>query len=160
MNLRVIAFCFLVSLFTFLSVLAFSPTFVLEMRDARNARLFCAAISGGDDLLYYSINSIYRVPVEERLRVQDDGALVPIEVISTPDVMYYYGITAFTRIDDVTVRAVPQPTRYRELRLKIGPHSQQRLTVRGHVLALPELAAEGESLVVSMNTGARALVCR
>lgn len=159
MSKRIIATSLLVTLLA--GSFAFSPVTVLHIRSAdMPVRFFCAEIARGEDLLYYSINSIYRVPVEERLRVQDDGALVPIEVISTPDVMYYYGITSFTPIDDGIVRAVPHPTRYRELRLKIGPHSQQRLTVRDQVLALPELAAEGEALVLSVNTGARALVCR
>jgi len=156
---RIIATSLLVSLFALVLWAGSSPILVLAL-DTDDTRLFCSAISSGDNILYYSINSIYRVPVEERLRVLDDGTFVIVEVVSTPDVVYYYGIESFTRIDDVMVRAVPAETRYRELRLKIGPRSQQRLVVRGQTIMPSQLAVEGTSVIVTARAVPRVWACR
>ncbi len=160
MGKRIIVACFLVSLFACLLAFAFTPTFAFEARNDAGARLFCSAIASGDEIVYHSINSMWRVPVEERLRVQDDGALVAVEVISTPDVVYYYGIESFTRVSGEMVRAVPKDTRYRELRIKVGPHSQQRLAVRGQEIALGALAEEGAAVVVAVHAVPRVFACR
>jgi hypothetical protein len=158
-NWRVIAICLLVSLYVFLLADSFRPTLVLEARTAEGARLFCSAIVSGDEIAYFSINSIFRAPVEERLRVQDDGSFVAVEVISTPDVIYYYGIESFTRVNADQVRAVPAAVHYRELRFKVGPRSQQRLVVRGRALALRELVPEAEVVILTVLSAPRGLAC-
>jgi hypothetical protein len=149
---------FLVSLVALL-VYLFSPHLVLQIRTDMGARLFCAPISSGDEIVYHSTNSIYRVPVEEYLRVEDDGGLTPEQVISTPDVMYYYGIEEFERVDDVRVRASPRETRFREVRIKVGRAGPQTLVVRGQNIALYELAGEGEAVTIATRQTPRAFTC-
>ncbi len=159
MKRRSIAALFLVSLFTCLLV-SLSPTPVLEVRTQDNVRVSCETIAHGDDILYLSVNSIYRVPVQERLRVEDNGALTPIEVISTPEVVYYYGIESFTPLDNGRVRAVPREVHYREVRIKIGRSGQQFLVVGGNRIALYELVAEGQALTLVVNRVPRLIACR
>lgn len=156
---RIVAACFLVSLFTFLFASAFTPTFVLEARNDAGTRLFCSAIERDDEIVYHSINSIYRVPVEERLRAQDDGAFVAVKVISTPDVVYYYGIESFTRLTGDQVSAIPSDVRYRELRIKVGQRGQQRLVVRGQAIVLGDLVTQGEPVIVTLHSAPRVFAC-
>ncbi len=148
----------LVSLFVFVYFLG-GPILVLQIRADAGARIYCAPIAVGDEIIYHSVNSIYRVPVEERLRVEDEGALVPIEVISTPDVVYYYGIESFERVDDATVRATPRAAHYREVRIKVGRAGQQYLIVRGQKIALYELVGEGEVVTIATRETPRAFAC-
>ena len=155
---RVFAILILVSLFA--SVFIFSTfTLALEIKNDAGTRLFCAPISPGDEIIYHSTNSIYRVPVEEHLRVESDGALVPVLVISTPDVVYYYGIEAFERIDDARVKAIPREARFREVRIKIGRAGPQTLVVRGKTIALSELMNEGEVVTLATRESPRAFAC-
>ncbi|MBI5650493.1 MAG: hypothetical protein HZC40_08625 [Chloroflexi bacterium] len=160
MTRQVIVICFLVSLFIFLLAFALTPVRALEARDETGARVLCIAISAGDDLVYHSINSIYRVPVEEHLRVESDGLFVPLQVISTPDVIYYYGIEDFTRLDDVRVRAIPRATRYRELRFKIGAPGQQRVITRGQTITLSDFAPNGQAIIFTLQSAPRVFACR
>ncbi len=160
MTKRVVAVCVLVSFFLILLVFVLNPTFVLEMRTSDGARVWCGTVERGDDVLYLSVNSIYKVPVQERLRVQDDGALAITEVISTPDVVYYYGIESFTPLDNGMVRAVPRELVYREVRIKIGRSGQQFLVVGGNRIALYELIAEGQALTLSIDQVPRLIACR
>ena len=156
----IIATCLLVSLFIFLLALTFSPVLALEARDETGARLICLALAPGDDLVYHSINSIYRVPVEERLRVEPDGSFVPIQVISTPDVMYYYGIESFAWMDDTRASATPREVRYRELRFKVGAPGQQRVIARGQTITLSDLTPNGQAIIFTTRSTARAFACR
>lgn len=160
MTKRVVAVCVPVSFFLILLVFILNPTFVLEMRTSDGARVWCGIVERGDDILYLSVNSIYKVPVQERLRVQDDGALAITEVISTPDVVYYYGIESFTPLDNGMVRAVPRELNYREVRIKIGRSGQQFLVVGGNRIALYELIAEGQALTLSIDQVPRLIACR
>ena len=157
MRKRFFVLLFLVSLFAFLIFLS-NPVLVLEIRADAGARFFCSPISPGDEIVYHSLNSIYRVPVEERLRVESDGALVPVLVISAPEVVYYYGIEAFERIDDARVKATPRETRFREVRIKIGRAGPQTLVVRGKTIALYELS-EGEAVTIATRESPRAFAC-
>ena len=152
MNKRVMAVLFLVSLFTCILVYL-NPALVLEIRTDTGTRLFCALTSPGDEIVYHSTNSIYHVPVEEHLRVERDGSLVPTMVVSTPDVAYYYGIESFERIDDARVKAIPRETRFREVRIKIGRAGPQTLIVRGNTIALYELS-EGEAVTIATHAWA------
>ncbi len=160
MSGRVIATCFQVSLFSCLLAVALAPVLTLTIRDDTGARLFCAGITHGDEIRYQSINSIYRVPVEEYLRVMDDGALVAVQVVSTPAVIYYYGIESFTPRADGQVSAVPRATLYREVRLKIGRRGQQYLVVAEAKIALYEIVAEGEAITLAVQNAPRILACR
>ena len=158
MRKRFFVLLFLVSLFACLFFL-FRPILVLQIQTDAGVRVFCSPIARGDEISYLSVNSIYRVPVEERLRVEDDGAFVPVEVISTPDVVYYYGIESFERIDDARVRATPRAVRYREVRIKIGWAGPQYLVVRGQKIALYELVGEGEAVTIATRETPRAFAC-
>ncbi len=160
MTKRVFAICILVSLFLFLIVFSLNPRFVLIARTQNGTRVICRLVERGDDILYLSVNSIYKVPVQERLRVQNDGVLTAVEVISTPDVMYYYGIESFTPLENGMVRATPPAVRYREVRIKIGRSGQQFLVVGGERIALYELALEGEAVTLEVQEMPRAFACR
>lgn len=161
MSRRIVQACFLVSLFPCLLAVALSPTSILEVRLVDGGvLLFCAPIASGDDILYLSINSIYNAPVQERWRVEDDGSLAVIEVVSTSAVIGYYGIESYALLANGQVRAVPQPARYRELRMKVGPRGQQRLVVRGQEVALYKLVAEATTLIISVSQVPRIVACR
>ncbi len=159
MTWRVVAACLLVSLFLSLLVFSLNPTFILVARAGNGTRVFCRLIGRGVDILYLSVNSIYKVPVQERLRVQDDGAVETVEVISTPDVVYYYGIESFTRLDNGMVSASPPAVRFRELRIKVGSKGQQYLVIGEERIPLYEFVAEGEPITLKVDETPRALAC-
>jgi hypothetical protein len=159
MTRQVIVICFLVSLFVFLLAFALTPTLALDARAETGARVWCIAISAGDDLVHHSINSIYRVPVEEHLRVESDGSFTPIQVISTPDVIYYYGIADFTRVDDTRARATPRVVRYRELRFKVGAPGQQRVSARDQTITLSDFVPNGQAIIFTTRSVPRAFAC-
>jgi hypothetical protein len=161
MGRRIIAACFLVSLFAYLLAVALTPTPILEVRAAEgDALLFCSAIASGDDVLYLSINSIYNVPVQERWRAQTDGTLAVVEVVSTPAVIGYYGIESYVPMADGQVRAIPNAARYHEILLKVGPRGQQRLVVRGQKVALYDSVPDATALIVAVRQMPRVVACR
>ena len=140
--------------------LALTSAPVLEVREAESgARLFCVAVASGDEVLYLSINSIYNVPVQERWRVQDDGALAVVEVISTPAVIGYYSIEDFTFLGDGLAHAVPRELHLRDVRLKVGARGQQRLVVGNREVALYQLVPEASVVIVAVREVARLLSC-
>ncbi len=160
MTKRVVAVCVLVSLFLFLLVFSLYPRYVLEARTESGIRVLCRLIERGDDILYLSVNSIYKVPVQERLRITSDGAFAAVDVVSTPDVVYYYGIESFTPLENGMVRGVPREVRYREVRIKIGQRGQQFLVIGGERLALYEFAEAGQAVTLRVDTTQQAFACK
>lgn len=150
--------CILVSSFTCL--LALSPTSVLNIRaEETGARVFCSAVSVGDEIVYRSINSIYQAPVDEYWRVQEDNSLAAIKVISAPAVMEYYGIADYVRENESLYRGVPREVRYHEIRMKVGPRGKQRLVVRGREISLYEMAPEATTLIINVEDQPRIIAC-
>ncbi|MCL5950845.1 MAG: hypothetical protein M1132_03835 [Chloroflexi bacterium] len=99
--------------------LAFTPALVLQVRTAEDDRLLlCSPVAAGDQILYLSVNSIFQVPVQEYWRVEPDGSLTTMRVVSTPAVMGYYGIEDYAPGQDGFVSAAPQEAHYQEIRLK------------------------------------------
>lgn len=161
-------FCFpiLFLLLTAAVLFSLAPIRVLQVRAADNsARLLCSAISPGDELLLFSVNSIFNAPVQDRLRVAEDGALETVDVVSTPAVMNYFAIEKFTIVEErnppeqTLVRGVPRPVRYPEVRLMVGPRGQQRMMVHKMEIALYQLVPEGTSLIVSVENAPRIAAC-
>ncbi len=141
--------------------LAFAPVPVFQVRAVDDRRLLlCSPVSSGDDILYFSINSIFNVPVQERWRVEPDGTLTTVQVTSTPAVMGYYGIEGYAPGDDGLVHGVPRDAHYREIRLKAGPRGQQRLVVRDQGTALYKMIAEGAVAIAAVHSVPRIAACR
>ena len=160
--MKIRAACFPVFVLVFLvgGTYALAPTRVLQVRAVgTNALLFCAAISSGDDIYLHSINSIFLAPVRDRLRVMADGSLATVDVVTTPAVMNYFAIEAFTPVDEILVRGVPLAQHYREVRMKVDTRGQQQMVVNGQKVILYRLVPNESALIIQVKDAPRIMAC-
>lgn len=151
---------FLISLFLCLAATACAPTWILDIRTAEGGALvFCSRVTGQDEILYTSINSIYNDPVEEYWQVQADGRLKVVRVITSPAVMGYYGIASFSPVEGSRMRASPPDLTYDEIRMLVDALGQQQLTVQGHMVDLYHLLPEATILVIRARTAPMGFGC-
>ncbi len=158
--------CFLLliaALTLIISGFALAPIPILRVRAVASPTPFsCSPVSIGDDILFLSINSIFGSPVQDRVRVMEDGMLAPVEVVSTPAVLNYLGIVDYVPLasEETLGRGVPAPTRFREIRLIVGARGQQRIIVGEREILLYQLVPDGSALVVSVEQTPRVIACR
>lgn len=130
------------------------------MRTAEDDRLLlCSPVAAGDQILYLSVNSIFQVPVQEYWRVEPDGSLTTMRVVSTPAVMGYYGIEDYAPAQDGFVSAAPKEAHYQEIRLKVDSRGQERLVVRGQETALYKMTKEAGVVIASVHRMPRIAAC-
>jgi hypothetical protein len=160
MRLHGVIVCLLICVLAGWIALTPVPVFVLTAAET-NTRLACVPVASGDEIVYHSINSMFHVPVQEYLRVLDDGALQSFQLITTPDVVYYYGLESFTWLDDTMVRATPRDMRYRDIRIKVGvgARGQQRIVVRGREIILGDWVELGQAVIARVESTPRVLAC-
>jgi hypothetical protein len=140
---------------------ALMPVQVLTVRAASdNALLYCSPIAAGDEFIFESVNSIFRVPVQDTLRVLDDQTLQPVQVVSSAAVLNYLGIPDYQTDQTLAAHGVPSPARFREIRLKVDARGQQHLIVKGQDLSLYQLVPDATTVVVSVAAPVRIAACR
>jgi hypothetical protein len=138
----------------------FTPVLALKIRFAESrAQIFCAEISSGEEIFYASINSIYDVPVTERWRVQADGVLQIVDVVSSAAVMEYYRLDDYVSAGGGEYRAMPRELKYSEVKLRVDAQGQEKLIVHGNEIALSALVPEATVVIIAVERLPRALAC-
>lgn len=151
---------FLISLLLVLATAACSPSWILEIRTAdRGDLVYCARLTNQDEVVYTSINSIYIDPVEEYWRVQADGRLRVVRVITSPAVMGYYGIADFAPLDGKRMQASPQGLVYPEVRMLVDARGQQQLTVLSNKVDMYRMVPEATVVIIRARPASLGLGC-
>jgi hypothetical protein len=120
------------------------------VNDTRQQTIARLAARDGAPLRLSYVHSIYQQPGSEEFAVQPDGLELVRLASPSVAVLEYYARPEPILLAGEAYEIRPQPQRYAQLSVRVGPVGRRTVVYAGHELALHELAADGDRVTLQV----------